>query len=751
MTELAAPEHLPVVLRQPPWAGGARAVEPPCLPLPPFVQAPRMCWSDEERAAAKRASEARRYGPEPLTPQRQEEFLDALGIRPEARAGLRAGAPLQATDVVDSPQPQFDQWLSTLLQLPDALALSLWNGIAPQRWDAMYGTDLVSLLLRHGEAAAPGLVAYATRRPVQGLHGGLYLECPELASLALKARRGLKVARQPATDWLLRHPCTSAHVLLRQLFGSEESAREDARAALHVLAALGLRSALEEAAQHLGEAVRTALSTELHADPLLRLPARMPRLPGFYVPAALHRPRLVHDGAALPDEAMQHLGLMLAISRPGQPYAGLDAVRAACTPASLAEFAWDLFEAWWAAGAPSKDAWALTSLGLLGDDSTAHRLGPRALRLAKEGARQRALAMVDLLIGFGSDTALMHLNHLAERCTRAMVRNRAAEGLDTVAAQRGLSRIELADRLVPTLGLDEGRTLDFGPRQFHIGLDETLAPHVKDAQGARLKDLPKPRQSDDVAKADAAVLRYRRLKSELKALARVQVARLEQAMVMQRRWSLEDFQTLFVRHPLTRELAARLLWTVSDASLQPIETCRIAEDGTLADAHDERYDPPAQAQFSISHPLLLPPPLRETFGRQFADYEILQPFAQLMRETFVLTPHEAGCACVSRVQGREIATGAAIALLDRGWRRGLAEDGGMIGTLIKPMGPAGQQAVLQLSPGMPVMQLSAEPRQTLGAVLLLDAEGRTATWGSASAVLCSELLRDLHRLAPFDP
>lgn len=221
-------------------------------------------------------------------------------------------------------------------------------------------------------------------------------------------------------------------------------------------------------------------------------------------------------------------------------------------------------------------------------------------------------------------------------------------------------------------------------------------------------------------------------------------------MVMQRRWVLEDFRSLFVRHPLTRELAARLLWTVSDESLQWVAACRIAEDGTLADARDERYDPPAQAQFGIAHPLLLPAPLRQAFGQQFADYEILQPFAQLMRETFEFTPQEASSARVVRVVGREVATGAAIALLDRGWRRGLTGDGGMVDTLVKPIGPAGLQAVLRISPGMPVMQLSAEPRQTLGDVLLLDAEGRTAALKGVDAVLCSELLRDLHRLTPFD-
>lgn len=750
MTIFAAPEQLPSVLRDPPWSGASRAEAPPQLALPPLEQAPRLRWTDEARESARIAFETQLWQPRPATPERQEEFLDAVGLRPEARARLRAGAPAQPADFVD-PLPSRGLYLPTLLELPDALAIGLWNGVAAPRWQGDGDAVLRTLLGKHGEAVAPGLIAYAARRPVQGLRAGRWLDCPELAALALKARRGFKFAVQAATDWLLAHSRTSAGVLLRQLFGTDDAAREDARAALHILAASGLRDALEEAARDLGEAALAGLKAELNADPLLRLPARMPKLPTFFEPARLHRPRLRNDGSALPDDAVAHVGLMLAISRPQQPYAGLDVVRAACTPASLAEFVWDVFEAWWAAGAPSKDAWALAALGLLGNDGTAHRMGPRAMRLAKEGAKQRALALVDLLAESGSDAALMHLNNLAERCKVPAVRNRAAAQVDAVASQRGLSRIELADRLVPTLGLDESRTLDFGPRQFHIGLDETLTPHVKDTQGVRLKDLPKPRQSDDGGKAAAAALRYKLLKGELKALGKVQVARLEQAMVTRRHWALDDFRTFFVEHPLTRELAARLVWAVSDASLQPLGACRIAEDGTLADARDARCEPPPDARLGIAHPLLLPAELREAFGQLFGDYEILQPFPQLARETFVLTSDEAQGMRIGRVDGREVATGAAIGMLERGWSRGPTGDGGMISTLVKPIGATGLQAVLCLDPGMPVMQLSAMPHQTLGPVLLQDAEARGVAFGRIDPVSRSELLRDLHRLAPFAP
>ena len=49
-----------------------------------------------------------------------------------------------------------------------------------------------------------------------------------------------------------------------------------------------------------------------------------------------------------------------------------------------------------------------------------------------------------------------------------------------VAENRGLTMAELEDRLAPDLGLDSSGslTLDFGPRQFTVGFDETLKPVV---------------------------------------------------------------------------------------------------------------------------------------------------------------------------------------------------------------------------------------------------------------------------------
>ncbi|STM38260.1 WGR domain-containing protein [Escherichia coli] len=61
-------------------------------------------------------------------------------------------------------------------------------------------------------------------------------------------------------------------------------------------------------------------------------------------------------------------------------------------------------------------------------------------------------------------------------------------------------------------------------------------------------------------RANDAVNRYKLLKKDARTIAAQQVARLESAMCLRRRWSLENFQLFLVEHPLVRHLTRRLIW-----------------------------------------------------------------------------------------------------------------------------------------------------------------------------------------------
>ena len=116
---------------------------------------------------------------------------------------------------------------------------------------------------------------------------------------------------------------------------------------------------------------------------------------------------------------------------------------------SCEAFAWGLFEAWLGEGAPARQGWALSALGLLGGDRTALKLAPLIQVWPGEGQHRRAVAGLDCLRAIGTDTALMQINAIAERVKFKGLRARAVECMEGIARDRGLTRAELEDRIVP--------------------------------------------------------------------------------------------------------------------------------------------------------------------------------------------------------------------------------------------------------------------------------------------------------------
>ncbi|MEU8399625.1 hypothetical protein AB0C28_30955 [Nonomuraea sp. NPDC048892] len=100
---------------------------------------------------------------------------------------------------------------------------------------------------------------------------------------------------------------------------------------------------------------------------MLTAPGRAPRLPAYAEPDVLPQVLLKGGGLALPAAATRRL---VALAQKQDE--SLDAVRDACDRRSLADLGWALFL--------HGDAWALSALGLFGDDRSA---GPSTAFLAR--------------------------------------------------------------------------------------------------------------------------------------------------------------------------------------------------------------------------------------------------------------------------------------------------------------------------------------------------------------------------------
>lgn len=503
--------------------------------------------------------------------------------------------------------------------------------------------------------------------------------------------------------------------------GPTELARHRAERLLGILRRRGLELELRLAASRYGEEANAAADAFMKRDPLLDY-APLPTKTFFDAPERLP-PLVLRDGTALPSEAVRRVIEMLRVAgRDG--YAGMQELRAAVTEESADAFAWALFLAWERAGMPI-DEWPLFATGHLGGEESARGLDERIRAWPTSGGGVARMRMaLEALARNGSPEALVRLRNAGQRSRYADTQQQVSELLDEVASARGLTRDELHERLVPTLGLEAGwPKLDFGAQRFELRVGEDLEVFLF-AEGARLEKLPRPRKADDPALVRAAKERFAGLSADVREVVSGERRHFQRAMRTRRSWSREDFERL-VAHPLLGRMVRGLVW-VADARV-----LRVDEAGGFTDVDDVAYEP--EGRVRLAHPAIDDADALAHMSAVFADYQILQPFPQLRREVFRWSQEEARESTYEGLRGQPRRAKDLLALLEGGtW----FEVGRDLGTCV------GDHVVhAKVSPGLSGSWSDA--KQQLGTLRAYDASGAAAPFGALDPLGASELLRDL--------
>ncbi|MEV5543968.1 DUF4132 domain-containing protein [Saccharopolyspora shandongensis] len=608
-----------------------------------------------------------------------------------------------------------------------------------ERW--WYSTEVKRIVARYELDAAPRALQVARDNPTVDADKLIPLFTVDIARYMADSLVRLKSVRLTAIDWLHRHGPNAARALVPDAVGKAGRQQRSAEAALRVIAKHFGNAEVVAAAREYGTAAMQAVEALLAADPtdlvLARVPDVIEKLDLDLLPQVLLRDRQ----RGLPQEGLQHLITMLAMSKRGEIYAGIDAVKKHLDPAALAALGWKLFEQ------TGREGWAFHALAAIGDDDTVRRLTPIIRAWPGEGGHAKAVVGLEILTAIGSEVALMHLHGIATKVKFKGIKAKAQEKITAIAAELGLTADQLADRLVPDFGLGEhgSLTLDYGPRRFTVGFDEQLTPYVADEDGKRRKSLPKPGARDDQALAPAAYERFAALKKDVRTIAKDRIQHFERAMVDQRDWHVGEFQRLFIQHPLLRHISRRLLWSTDDG-----RQFRIAEDHTFADIDDDTLEFPESTRVHITHPLQLAEVV-DQWREVFADYEIVQPFPQLDRPVHTLTDDEKAATELNRFTGHTVSTYAVVGLERRGWKRAADKENGVESWISRPI-PVHREIVLNLDPGIYVGILDEMPEQRLEAVWISIGSASYAsphsaiTFGELDPVIASEILADLTEL-----
>ena len=312
-------------------------------------------------------------------------------------------------------------------------------------------------------------------------------------------------------------------------------------------------------------------------------------------------------------------------------------------PRSLEAFACQVWDRWLEQGAPAKQKWILTFASAFGGREAVSRMKHQISQWPQNARGAIACDAVYALALSPEPEALLIVDSISRKFKFKQVKAAAGKALLEAARKLNLTPEELADRIVPDLGFGEdmSQTFDYGPRRFTVYLSPSLELEIQDQNGKKLKSLPAPGKNDDPEKAGEASARFKALKKQMKAVVSTQKLRLEQALSINRKWQVSDWEKLFVKNPVMHQFAISLIWGVYQEE-QLLETFRYMEDGSFNTMDEEEYELPPNGTIGLVHPIELKAEELSAWKGQLEDYEVEQSIEQLNRPVFSVTPEEVG-------------------------------------------------------------------------------------------------------------
>lgn len=384
------------------------------------------------------------------------------------------------------------------------------------------------------------------------------------------------------------------------------------------------------------------------------------------------------DGQPAEEEYLQ--AILLCYASMGKPGVSQDAklLAEALSEADLAVYMGELFDKWLEAGAEAKKRWVLYAAAIHGGSEIIRKLHHQ---IQEWPAHSRGAIASDAVCALALNPlpqALLIVDGIARKFKFRQVKAAAGAALEFVASQLGLSREELADKIVPDLGFDEKmqRIFDYGERKFTVTITPSLEIEIFDENGKKLKNMPAPGKRDQEEVAKASHDAFKEMKKQMKATVSSQKTRLELALSVGREWEVAAWKELFVRNPIMHQFAIGLIWGIyENHSLR--QSFRYMEDGSFNTEEEEEFTLPDSGRIGLVHPIELSDESRNAWKEQLEDYEISQPVEQLSRSIYRRSEEEAAGKTLERFGGivvNDLSLSGKLTAL--GWYRGSVLDGG---------------------------------------------------------------------------
>lgn len=274
----------------------------------------------------------------------------------------------------------------------------------------------------------------------------------------------------------------------------------------------------------------------------------------------------------------------------------------------------------------------------------------------------------------GEMSAVAQLSRLKTRVKHASVRAQLAKALDAAAELAGMSQADLEETVVPTFGMTEiGEYREqFGEVTAHLRVADSSKTELRwiKPDGRTQKSVPAAvkEQFPEPLKA------LKQTAKEIEKMLPAQRDRIEQLYLQQRSWSLRDFRSRYLDHPLVGSIARRLIWHFENDDKA---ADGIWHNGALVDSNGDTLNwLTDETRVELWHPIGHTVDQVAAWRDWLERHEVRQPFKQAHREVYILTDAERQTETYSNRFASHIIRQHQFSALcqQRGWRYTLQGD-----------------------------------------------------------------------------
>lgn len=326
-------------------------------------------------------------------------------------------------------------------------------------------------------------------------------------------------------------------------------------------------------------------------------------------------------------------------------------------------------------GTRPEHKYLLALSALLGNEAVADKIRITIDKWIDDNRVKMAEYGVGALALQGSNKALrwVELYSRKYRAKKANVGAAALAALEAAAEELNITTHELGDRIVPDLGFHGlFKHFTIAGEEYRAFIDSNFKLAYFNEDNRKLKSIPAAADKELIAE-------FKNIAKEVRDVVKAQSGRLEHYLVVQRKWTFEEWQQFFLNNPIMFIYATKVLWGVYNKDNQLMSCFLCQEDTTLVNKEGNEIEAPDGNLIGIVHPISLLQSALQAWKQQFFDLSIEPVFPQLERPVHMVTEEYKEKRIVQSFVDVLTDSGSVRNTLDKyGWRKGEVGDGGSI-------------------------------------------------------------------------